>query len=210
MAKRTASRHQRRGYDRRRMAKRLFRLIWEKHFNLPWSKEVQQTVSFLLNRRGFSFLTEEYDADVLSSFPKEAYKELPEELRKDVEANGEVYDFSSAIDEWIQDQGVLEKKYRAITEPSRIKRNLLVINRSKTLKEYCGKRSTGKTIEEKRKRPILGRLSRRILEEWKSAGVKGLETVDVETETMWDMVGVSEQADSPRRASDHFVQHKRP
>ena len=189
MARRTASRHQRRGYDRRRMAKRLFRLVWEKHFGLPWNKEVQQTISFLLNRRGFSFLTEEHDAEVLSSFPQEVYDELPEELRKDVERNGEGYDFAGALVDWVQNQGVrfVERKYRAMTERSKdIKRDLLVISRSKTLKEYCRKRTEGDTIEEKK--VILGRLSGWILDEWKSAGVEGLETVDVEQSQVVDMV----------------------
>ena len=188
MAKRTASRHQRRGYDRRRMAKRLFKLIWEKHFGLSWNKEVQQTISFLLNRRGFSFLTEEHDAEVLSSFPQEVYDELPQELRKDVERNEEGYNFAGALVDWVQDQGVgfVERKYRAMTERSKaIKRDLLVIGRSKTLKEYCEKRINGDTIEEEK--VILGRLSRWILDEWKSAGVKGLETVDVERNNV-DMV----------------------
>ena len=97
MTNRTAARHQRRGFDRRQMVKRLFKLIWEKHFGLEWDKDVQQTTSFLFNRRGFSFLTEEYDAEILSRFPEEAYKLLPKELQFD--SNVE-YDFASALTEW--------------------------------------------------------------------------------------------------------------
>ena len=41
MAKRTATRHQRRGFDRRQMAKRLFKLIWEKKLDLSWGSDVQ-------------------------------------------------------------------------------------------------------------------------------------------------------------------------
>ena len=103
MTKRTAARHQRRGHDRRQMVKRLFKLIWEKGFALPWDQDVQQTSSFLLNRRGFSFLSEEYDAEILSRFPKEAYALLPKELQNklQIEANehGE-YDFASELTEW--------------------------------------------------------------------------------------------------------------
>ena len=181
MPKRTASRHQRRGYDRRQMAKRLFKLLWEQHFKLPWNKEVQQTISFLLNRRGFSFLTEEYNADLLSRFPKEAYNELPNELREGVEGNGEEYDFASAIIEWVQNQGseIIKKKYQRITEPSNdIRRNLLLIRRTKILKEYCQDRINGERIEEKKKN--LGRLSKWILDEWKSSGIKGLEDIEVQ------------------------------
>ena len=199
MSKRTASRHQRRGYDRRQMAKRLFKLIWEQHFKLPWDKEVQQAVSFLLNRRGFSFLTEEYNADILSRFPKRAYDELPEELRKDVKGNGKEYDFAGAIIEWVQNQGleIVEEKYQAITKPSKdINRNLLLIGRTKKLKEYCLKRINGETTEENKK--ILGRLSKWILDEWKSSGIKGLEDIEVQQSHV-DMVAfLNEQ--SPEQA----------
>ena len=200
MANRTATRHQRRGHDRRQMVKRLFKLIWEKHFKLPWNKDVQQTISFLLNRRGFSFLAEEYDAEVLSQFPQEVYDELPEELRKDVERNGESYDFAGVLVDWVQDQSIefVERKYRAITEhPKAIKRELLIIGRSKKLRKYCRKIIDGEeTIKEKR--PILGRLSRWILDEWKSAGVEGLETVDVEQNQVDMVTFLNEQ--SPEQA----------
>ncbi len=52
---RTAKRHQRRCFDRRQLVKRLFRVIWQKHFALMWNDETQQAISFLLNRRGFTF-----------------------------------------------------------------------------------------------------------------------------------------------------------
>ena len=55
MASRTAQRHQRRGFDRRQLVKRLSKLIWEKHFHLEWDKDIQPSVSFLLNRRGLLF-----------------------------------------------------------------------------------------------------------------------------------------------------------
>ena len=64
MRDRTTARHQRRGHDRRQMVKRLFKLIWEQHLKLHWNKDVQQTISFLLNRRGFTFLTEEYNSEI--------------------------------------------------------------------------------------------------------------------------------------------------
>ena len=129
MANRTAARHQRRGYDRRQMAKRLFKLIWCKHFGLPWDKDVQQTVGFLLNRRGFSFLAEEYNADILSQFPREAFEELPDELKIEQNDNGN-YDYASALTEWshegvskvkgkldvIRSKTYMEKLYEACTK----------------------------------------------------------------------------------------------
>ena len=61
MSSRTANKHQRRGLDRRQLVKRLFRLIWTEKLNLHWDKDAQQSISFLLNRRGFSFLEEKHD-----------------------------------------------------------------------------------------------------------------------------------------------------
>ena len=101
MVNRTAIRHQRRGFDRRQMVKRLFKLIWEK-YKLSWDKNVQQSVSFLLNRRGFTFLMEEYNTKILSQFPKEVYKLLPDEVKEGVEENQEDggYDFDSTLKAW--------------------------------------------------------------------------------------------------------------
>ena len=99
MTNRTARRHQRRGYDRRQMVKRLFKLIWVQHFGLEWDKNVQQATSFLFNRRGFSFLSEEYNAEILSRLPEEVYQLLPNELRIDPKNKNE-YDYASALTEW--------------------------------------------------------------------------------------------------------------
>ncbi len=96
MQERTSKRHQRRGFDRRQIVKRLFKLIWVEYFKLPWNKDIQQLISFLLNRRGFSYLTEEYDADILrefprellSQFPKAVIDELPKTIKDELVSNG--------------------------------------------------------------------------------------------------------------------------
>ena len=173
MAERTAVRHQRRGYARRKMVKRLFRLIWCKYFQLPWDKDVQQTTSFLLNRRGFSFLTEEYDAGELSTFPEEVYNELPEELQSDVKCDGSTYDFASAITDWSQ-QG--EKKVEELLEtinkePKHISQRQVFIKRTEKLREYCEKRINNENIQEAEKAKIkLSNLSKWIVEEWIKIG----------------------------------------
>ena len=111
MANRTATRHQRRGYDRRQMAKRLFKLIWCKHFGLPWDKDVQQTVGFLLNRRGDSYLTAECDPDgVLRKFPNDAYDVLPILLQQATVTDDDSYDFASALTEWANEGANSVKK----------------------------------------------------------------------------------------------------
>lgn len=179
MANRTAARHQRRGYDRRQMAKRLFKLIWEKHFKLPWDKDVQQTISFLLNRRGFSFLTEEYDAEILSRFPQEAYDKLPDEFKKiDPNANNkDEYNFAGKITEWTG-KGVEKVKGKFDTinkEPKRIMQRLVFIGRTKKLKEYCESRKEGNKIDESDKEKIkLSKLPKWILEEWHKENVERL------------------------------------
>ena len=85
MSERTSKRHQRRGFQRRKLAKRLLVLILEQHFGMSLSKKDEQAVGFLLNRRGFTFLTEEYDQEILRHFPLSVYKYLPPVLTEDVE-----------------------------------------------------------------------------------------------------------------------------
>ena len=178
MTERTKKRHQRRGYTRRKLAKRLFKLIWEKHFNLAWDKDVQQTLSFLMNRRGFSFLAGEYDADTLREFPKEAYEKLPEELKENITQNdNETYDFALALQDWSASGEEANKKYEVINkEPSCIKRELVVISRMEKLQDYCKKRIEGTEISEKKnEKKGLSQLSKWVTDEWKSRGVQGLE-----------------------------------
>lgn len=82
LMQRAAIRHQRHGFDRWQIVKRLFKLIWKKHFGLLWNGTIQQSISFLLNRRGFAFLTEQYDKEILKKFPEEVYKGLPGKVKK--------------------------------------------------------------------------------------------------------------------------------
>ncbi len=192
MAERTAARHQRRGYDRRQMVKRLFKLIWEKHFKLPWDKDVQQTISFLLNRRGFSFLTEEYDTEELRRFPQEAYDKLPDELKEGIKPNNEgECDFAGEINKWTE-EGVeaVEEKFDAInSEPKRIRQRQVFIERTKKLKEYCELRKKGEEIKENNKARInLSKLSKWILEEWHQGNVEGLPPIPLDGKVVDDMV----------------------
>ncbi len=178
MVNRTAKRHQRRCFNRRQMAKRLFKLIWCEKFRLPWDKDVQQTISFLMNRRGFSFLTEEYDAEVLSRFPQEAYELLPEELKISSNEDGE-YDFASALTEWAnKGKETVKERFDAINEePTRIDKELVFIARTRKLKDYCETRKNNQEIkEEKAEAKVkLSQLSKWIWDEWRQKGVKQLD-----------------------------------
>ena len=177
MASRTAARHQRRGFDRRQMVKRLFKLIWEKHFGLGWDKNVQQTVSFLLNRRGFTFLTEQYDKEILSQFPKEAYELLPDKVKEEVEENQDNsgYDFDSALQTWSRKgQKKLDPIFDLLNkEPKRIAQRQVFINRTKQLKDYYKDPQKHQNSSNKKKSD-LAHISQWILEEWKEKGVEGL------------------------------------
>ena len=175
MVNRTAKRHQRRGYDRRQMVKRLFKLIWEKRFRLGWDKDVQQTTSFLFNRRGFSFLTEEYDAEILSWFPREAYHLLPDELKIAPNDKGK-YDFASALTEWGNEgEEKTKSMFDAIDkEPKRIRNRLFFIGKTKKLKEYCDIRQGENIIPDEEKKN-LENLSKWVWDEWQDSGVHGLD-----------------------------------
>ncbi len=184
MADRTAKRHQRRGYDRRQMAKRLFKLIWEKHFKLTWDKDVQQTISFLLNRRGFSFLTEEYDAKILSQFPQEAYELLPKELTGGVEKNEEGYDFASALTEWAQKgrkavNGRFEaiqniKDYKKFKEiDAKIKKDLYFHSCIEKISDCCGQRIDNQKSRQK-KQGELSKTPKWVIEKLIKNGVNSL------------------------------------
>ncbi|WP_456371851.1 hypothetical protein, partial [Thiolapillus sp.] len=81
MRDRTAKRHMRRGFDRRKMTKRLLFVILEHHFGFP-ARDHAQALGFLLNRRGFTRLEGEYNAEALEAFPEEAWSELPKSAWK--------------------------------------------------------------------------------------------------------------------------------
>ncbi len=176
MTDRTAKRHQRRGIDRRQKVKRLFKLIWEQRFCLEWDKNVRQTISFLLNRRGFSFLTEQYDADTLRQFPKEVYKLLPSNLKDEFTIEHEEYDFESVLTNWTNEG---EKKIRDMfealdEEPKRIRNSLYYINRTEALRDYC-KNQLDDIITPKGTREKLERIPDWIWDKWLTVGVRGLD-----------------------------------
>ncbi len=212
MANRTAKRHQRRGFDRRQMAKRLFKLIWGKHFGLKWDEDIQQTISFLMNRRGFSFLTEEYDSDILSQFPKEAFDELPSELKIEQNDNGD-YDFDSVLNEWAN-EGVEKVKpmFEAINrEPKEIRRKLFIISKTKKLHEYCSTRVGGENIPEEGKRANLSKLARWVLENWAEKGMQGLPAIPENTIDMVEYLNKQEPETAKKilKSLPDFVEEKK-
>lgn len=76
---RTARRHTRRIYDRRKMAKRLLSLVLENHFDFPARKHLQ-ALGYLMNRRGYTRLEDSYNTEYLEAedFPNVVLEELRE------------------------------------------------------------------------------------------------------------------------------------
>ena len=183
MVERTQMRHQRRGIDRRKMVKRLFKLIWHRHFELPWDKDVQQSISFLLNRRGFTFLTEEYNPEKLNEFPQEAYELLPSksEIKKAIGAYKDkaapTYQLDFALTDWQSDATANERITEFLNElmekPKEIKKELAYVGRVKKLQEYCKIRSNKQEIPQEKKID-LSRLAKWIFARMVDEGVKGL------------------------------------
>ena len=182
MQNRTIKRHQKRGFDRRQMVKRLFKLIWTQHFDQEWDKDTQQAISFLFNRRGFTFLTEEYDPEALEEFPVEIlnHDQFPKKLRNLLNISnpsGETVNLHEEIEELSKN----EKKLKDINqlfkeETKKITRPLYVIDRAKKLKEYCQKRDKNQIIKENLKDQVkLSELPKWVLKEWENRGIKKFE-----------------------------------
>lgn len=165
MAGRTAARHGRRGHDRRQMAKRLFKLIWKEHFGYKWDNDVQRTVSFLLNRRGFSYLSEMYNEEILEDFPQDILNMLPEclreKLRKHAEsAEVEEYNLSSVLQEAARGD---MKNIRDLHETAD------AIWRLHNLNKCC--KATVKDNDAKNLTKVPGK----IVSKWKEIGIAGLD-----------------------------------
>ena len=178
MTNRTAARHQRRGYKRKNMVKRLFRLIWCQELGLEWDDSIQQTISLLLNRRGFNYLTDEFDAKILDDFPEVAFRELPKIIRNEIRHHTKV---NESLFEWKQlgSNHIMQFLNKINKKSEKTKRRLGVISSANELKIYCDFRIEGKKVEEnKRRNSKFSKLSKWIVESWESDGIKGLEAIE--------------------------------
>ena len=174
MQSRTARRHQKRGYDRRQMAKRLLKLIWEQELKLPpWdeNKDIQQTISFLMNRRGFSYLAEQYDPDALRDMPVGAKERICDALR--LEESKDELNLDEKLIEWAREgEGKVGDMYNRI----RSKTNSFMdvkgeIGRIEKLCRYCEPPSGGNTNRGSKK-PY--NVPRTLLAKWKQNDIQGL------------------------------------
>ena len=172
MANRTAKRHQKRSLDRRQMAKRLFRLVWEKHLKLLWDDDVQEAISFLLNRRGFTRPDETYSRDELRDMPNSARQQLIEVLELD--GNDDERQADAILDDLVfKGFNAIETAHDAIarkTKPYLDAKKYSDLTQA--LVWYCSKKSD-KTRKQARNR--LRRVSKDVLDRWIENGiVRGL------------------------------------
>ena len=173
MRDRTARRHQKRSLDRRQMAKRLFKLVWEKHLELPWGDEIQEAISFLLNRRGFTRLDETYDRDALHDMPPHARQHLidvldlndgDDERAADVILDNLIFDGLEAVKAAHKDISKKTKPYRNAKDYHDL---------THKLGQYCLEKTADTTRRQARNR--LQRVSEGVCKRWAEAGiVKGL------------------------------------
>jgi CRISPR system subtype II-B RNA-guided endonuclease Cas9/Csx12 len=181
MNKRTTGRHQRRGFDRRQMAKRLVKLIWEEKFQLKWDDDVAQTVGFLMNRRGFSYLSEEYDKEALREFPVEAWAVLPDEFKKAAQESGVEFsdnhcDLALLLQQLTDDQNQIETALDLLVEKTKyIRTELFFYSISKKIKEYCKSLIEQKDVSKMTK--IMSGISRWIVDRLMSDGVRGFDSL---------------------------------
>ena len=180
MVSRTAARHRRRGYKRRQMVKRLFRLVWCEEFGLEWNDDIQQSVSFLLNRRGFSFLTEEYNAEELKQFPKEAIDLLPIRVRDEIgNTNGESYDLNEKLSQWkeYEPTNILELFESIDQEAKKVKHKLFLISCTSALKTFCEEKTRGDEIQENKNRKNKPYLPEWVLDAWEKQKVVEIDQI---------------------------------
>ena len=187
MASRTARRHQRRCHDRRQKAKRLFKLIWKQHLGLTWDKTVQQVVSFLLNRRGFTHLSETAcDMDILSDMPPDAKLVLGEVLGLE---NVAEQDFGDLLEQWIAEGGgTVRDHYNKILGKTRhVGGRKVLVSLTKQLfkngETLLGgnDKKKGQNRRSKRRSKLAG-VNPWIIREWKEGGISGLPDPDGQTD----------------------------
>ena len=180
MSSRTANKHQRRGLDRRQLVKRLFRLIWTEKLNLHWDKDAQQSISFLLNRRGFSFLEEKHDASYFEKFPKEAIKILPKKLRLDFNS-GDEYDLNNIIIETVENNTFKEVYDEIYNNVKQVKGCIVKYNYIDYIKNAIDQKISTGTIERTKKNKLdkLEKVSLWVIDDIFDSSISvNIETVD--------------------------------
>lgn len=173
LRERTASRHTRRNYDRRRMAKRLLRLVLVNHFNFP-ADEHTQALGWLLNRRGYNRLEQELNPDYLESFPDKAQEALREVVHEMLDENGCP---SERLLNDLADKGLaeVEKVVEALKEKiAPIKRDLFYYGR---INDTCDAIAQLPSEPGKGKKKNLEGVSTWVIQRMASEGVKGLPDV---------------------------------
>lgn len=168
---RTASRHTRRNYDRRKMAKRLLRLVLVNHFDFP-ADEHTQALGWLLNRRGYNRLEQELNPDYLESFPDKAQEALREVASEMLDEDG--YPSEQLLND-LADKGQehVRKTVNALKgKVSPLRKNLVYYKCINNIRKTIDQLPDGHG-KPKKKNP-LEKMSAWVIQRMASEGVKGL------------------------------------
>ena len=141
------------------------------------AKEHSQAIGFLLNRRGFTFLEEEYSKDHLDNPPDEVWKELSDKIRKILESKenivGKIDEFIKNNPEKITEIFNLIKKIKGYKKYKEYKKGLVYYEYITKISEGCENRISNKKIEGKEGNK-LSKTSKWIVENLITAGVNCL------------------------------------
>jgi len=153
---RTANRHARRGYQRRKLAKRLLVLVLEKYFNFP-AKKHAQAIGFLLNRRGFT-LQEGYYKEHLKIFPADAWEKLPSSARNVFECKENVAANLQKFSE--TEPGKIRQVFQDVeSENKKVRTDLFYFSCIRRIGRACEHRGNGNSLGEEKEHKKLSRTS---------------------------------------------------
>ncbi len=182
LKERTANRHARRCSQRRKFAKRLVHVILEKYFDFP-AKEHSQAISFFLNRRGFTFLQEDYSKEHLEHLPSIVWDILPKKVQNILEGPniGQALDhFTSKEPKKIGELLEAMQENKEVKRLKDLKRDIVYYDYINKIAKACDELLRQKKItENKKERHKLSQASAWILERLIQEGISGLGTIPI-------------------------------
>lgn len=148
---RTSNRHVRRGYQRKKLAKRLLTITLKEYFDFPADKHAQ-ALGFLMNRRGFSFLEEEYSKEHLNNLPNGTWNALSEEVQGMFSGQqniaDQLMDFATTNPEKVTELLDNIQNIQGYKKYQKLKKDTVYYEHIKKISEVCDIRTDNKEIEE--------------------------------------------------------------
>ncbi len=196
MSDRTAKRHMRRGFDRRKMAKRLLFVILKDYFDFP-AQDHAQALGFFINRRGFTRLEESYEAQLFERMPDEAWQALPEQVRAILQRPENIGDW---LDEKLVDdpQTVIDLHHLLNEDLAPLRFKHWALKVAKKWQKVEQNIAEGKSIG---KVDFARKLGLRTLEQWQESGLSLLDPVLADKPRQFDLWNWAEQVATADRQS---------